>query len=330
MKGKLLKVGILGAGFMAGTHCRSLSKLEGVEVVAVCSPSQEKGQALLAQQKLETARAYVDFATMLAAEKMDILYVCIPPYAHHGQVVKAAHRGIHLFLEKPIALNLADAEAMVAAVETADVISQVGFHYRFRKSVRAFKKMADAGELGRPTLFTGRFWCNMEGPAWWRDKAKSGGQLFEQCIHLYDLATHLFGAPATASGLMANLCHAGTPGYTIDDTSAGLILFQNGAMATVTSSNCALKDRYIGDFRVVFEKGLLDYATTGDWRVKDEAVLHREGEMTRFVEDGDPHFEATADFINAIRHAGATVTPARHGLDSLRLVTEVMAAAQGK
>lgn len=330
MNEKKLKVGMLGAGFMAGVHCRSLSKLEGIEIVSVCAASLVESNALIEFNKLAHAHAFADFDVMLAEEKMDVLYVCIPPFAHNGQVVKAARKGIHLFLEKPIALNLRDAEDMVAAITTAGVVSQVGYHMRFRKSVQMFKKMAEAGELGRPTLFTGRFWCNMEGSAWWRDQSKSGGQIYEQAIHLYDLATYLLGAPASASGVMSSLCHSATPGYTIEDTGAGLVQFRNGSMAAITSSNCALKDHFIGDFRIVFEKGLLDYASTGDWRIKDEAVIHCDGKETRIVEDGDPYFEETANFIEAIRRSGKTVTPVGHGLDCIKLVSAVMESAHTK
>jgi len=330
MSQKKLSVGILGAGFMGGVHCRSLGKLEGIEIKAVCAATMDESKSLIDGNKLFSARAYADFDAMLSSGPLDVLYVCIPPFAHDGQVVKAARKGIHLFLEKPIALNVKDAEAMVAAIAEAGVVSQVGFHMRFRKSVKLFKKMIDAGELGRPTLFSGRFWCNMDGSAWWRDRRKSGGQIYEQAIHLYDLASYLLGTPTSASGLLSSLCHAGTPGYTIEDTGVGMVQFSNGAMAAITNSNCALKDHFIGDFRVVFEKGVFDYGSTGDWRIKDEAVIHCDGKETKVVEDGDAYFEETVDFINAIRNAGKTVTPVCHGLDAIKLVSAVMDSAQLK
>jgi predicted dehydrogenase len=216
------------------------------------------------------------------------------------------------------------------------VISQVGHHGRFRKSVLRLKELAADGKAGKPTLFEGRFWCNFPGGAWWREKSRSGGQIYEQVIHLYDLALHLLGTPERATGFIANICHKEQADYTIDDTSIGTIRFSNGSMATITGSNCAIPDHFIFDFRVIFEKAVLDYRSTGDWRITDESTLFltSESPLVRedFKEDGDPYKAETGDFLNAIRTRGTTLTPARQGLETIRLVTAVMksAASNGK
>ena len=67
--------------------------------------------------------------------------------------------------------------------------------------------------------------------SWWRDRKKSGGQMIEQVIHLYDLATHFLGKPKSVSALTANLCHKKSKGYSSEDTSASIISFVGGAMA---------------------------------------------------------------------------------------------------
>jgi predicted dehydrogenase len=203
---------------------------------------------------------------------------------------------------------------------------------RFGAGVRKLKAMIDNGSAGKPTLLAGRYWCNMLGGAWWRDKSKSNGQVYEQVIHIYDLALHLFGEPTSISGLMDNLYHGSIADYTIEDTSLGTVRFKSGALASVTGSNCALPEHFVGDWRVVCEKAMLDYRTTGQaWVKPDESTLcvHGSGGLKReeFTESGDGYLAETQDFVAAIRGSGATLSPAREGLRAVKLVTKVIESA---
>jgi predicted dehydrogenase len=330
MAGSTLKAGILGTGFMGQQHGRRLVSMPGVEISAICDTNIE-GASKLKESLGCAAGLYGTFDAMLAEAKLDMLYVCLPPFAHAGQVELAAARGIHLFLEKPIAANAKKARAMVEAIEKAGVVSQVGFHMRFRKGVKRLKALMDAGEAGAPTLFDGRYFCNMLGGSWWRDINGSGGQVYEQVIHLFDLANYLLGTPVAAHGFLSNICHAGIHDYTIEDTSVAAVRYQSGALASVCGSNCALPDHFIGDWRVVCGKAVLEYRSTGDWRDKDECTLWTyDGDkkaQESIIEDGDPYAEEDEDFVNAVRTGGPTVTPARCGLDAIAVVSAVIASA---
>ncbi|MCX7935445.1 MAG: Gfo/Idh/MocA family oxidoreductase [Planctomycetota bacterium] len=328
-----LRIAILGAGFMGAIHGKNLMRMDGVTVAAICSKPIETANNLCAELGLKAA-VYDDFALLLKREPLDALYVCLPPFAHSGEVESAARRGIHLFLEKPIAFNAQKAAKMVRAIERAGVKSQVGFHFRFRKSIQAMKRLIADSRAGMPVLFEGRYWTNMLGKDWWRDNTRCRAQVFEQIIHLYDLAAFLFGKPIAVSGMMANLCHLGDPSYTIEDTSIGTMRFSNGAMAVVTGTNCAVPMHFFGDFRMVFEKATLEYTCTGQpWIKPDTAIIYlNEKEKHNFIEDGDPYFEETKNFINAIKTDAQTLTPARDGLNAIRVVEAVMksAAANGR
>ncbi len=323
-----LRVGIVGCGFIAGVHAKALRQISGVEIVAVTDTDGTRTAGFAAEHKIPSQ--FTNFAAMLDAVPMDAVYLCIPPFAHNGEAELAAARGVHLFLEKPIALDSAHAGRMVAAIESAGVKSQVGFHYRFQKSVRTIKRLIDSGEAGRPTLFTGRFWTNMDGAPWWRDRDKSGGQIFEQIIHLYDLARHFCGEVETAKGLIRNICHKNRPDYSIEDTSIGTLQFKSGAVGVITGSNCAVPSHFFGDFRLACEKITLDYHCTGQpWVTPDSAHLYRSAtEIETLIEDENPHLLESRDFIEAIRKGGVTVSPARVGLESIQIVEAVMADAR--
>ena len=322
-----LRIGLYGSGFIAGVHASCLKQIPGVTVAAVADA--QPGAAAVFAAKQEIPAHYTSFAAMLDAGQLDAVYLCIPPFAHAGEAELAASRGIHVFLEKPIALSSGQAADMVAAIESAGVKSQVGFHLRFRKSVRAVKALIDSGAAGRATLFTGRYWVNMDGAPWWRDRTKSGGQIFEQVIHLYDLATYFCGSVESARGLLRNLCHTGRTDYTIEDTSVGTLQFQNGALGVITGSNCAIPVHFIGDFKLVCEKLTLDYHCTGQhWVTPDSAKIYRSADnIETFTEDEDPYLLESQDFIAAIRENRPAATPARAGLEAIQLIESVLADA---
>src|SRR5690606_22901227 len=188
------------------THIKALLRLPGVSIVALCNHHPDKARALDQAFRLD-ARVFGDFWRMLEEVEMDALYVCLPPGAHAGQTEAAAARGLHLFLEKPIALEVERARSIAAAVKQAGVKCQIGHHLRHADPVRALKAMIDDGRAGRPLLMQGRWFCNALHPAWWRDPAMGGGQLLEQAIHVYDLARHFLGEAEIACGFVDRLAH---------------------------------------------------------------------------------------------------------------------------
>ena len=318
------RCGVIGAGFMGKNHAQRLARHPLAELVAMADTDTEKAGAIV-REVAPQARFHATGHEMLAAEKLDALYVALPPFAHAGEVEAAAAKGLHVFLEKPLAISSARAQTMVTAIERAGVVSQVGFHLRFLKSVTALKKAIDEGAAGRPTLFSGRYWTRMDGSDWWRDRGRSGGQALEQIIHMYDLAMFLFGPLAEAQGVAANLTHLNRADYTIEDTSLGVARFRNGALAVVTGSNCAVDMHFFGDFRVVCEHLTLDHVCAGQtWVAPDRATFYRSnGQVETLVEDGDPYGAETDDFLAAIRGKRPALTPVRQGLEAMRVAEKV-------
>jgi myo-inositol 2-dehydrogenase/D-chiro-inositol 1-dehydrogenase len=101
-----VRLGLIGAGFAAGLHAGSLAGLQGVEVAAVADPLPGRAEALAARVG---ARAYPDHRRMLNAEPLDGVYVCVPPFAHGPPELAVLERGLALFVEKPIAIDVATA-----------------------------------------------------------------------------------------------------------------------------------------------------------------------------------------------------------------------------
>lgn len=313
---------MLGAGYIGQVHARNLVKISGVEIVAICDPAGADGMLGIVPG---TPKVFEDFKQMLSQSTFDVLYVSLPPFAHNGQVEEAAAKGIHIFIEKPIALDTQKAAMMVAAIRKAGVVSQVGYHMRFGGAVQELQKMVSSGVAGTPTLFDGRYECNSLHSPWWRDRSKSGGQVFEQIIHIYDLAMLFLGAPETVVGFAANLCHKEEASYTVEDTSASAIRFQNGAMANISGSNCAVPMNWIGSFTVVC-KNVTAYFKDAN---NAEFVLTggTDPDRKQIMCEGDPYFKETEAFIAAVCGEGPAQVDIEQGFKSLRLVEAVMQSA---
>lgn len=321
-----IRIGIIGTGFIAGQHARCLKQIGHASITAIASRTKGHAQDFCQQHSLSNATCFDNGLSLIESGLVDAIYFCIPPHAHRGEVEAAADRGLHVFLEKPIALSSGQARSMVEAISNAGVLSQVGFMMRFSSAALRLKALLDAGDWGRPTLFTGRFWVNFEGSDWWRDRTRSGGQIFEQVIHLYDLATFFCGELSSAHGLLANLCHQDIQDYTIEDTSVGVLQFKNGALATITGSNNAVPMHFFADYRMVCERGTLDYRCFGQpWVQSDEATFFpATGQPETVIQTADCILEENLHFLDCIQNQRQSSCPAAAGLASIELVERII------
>ncbi len=323
---KPLRTAILGCGSFAHRHVGNiLAHPDELALVAFSDHHATNAQAFAAQYAPHAA-THTDMAGMLAQEGVDLLVICLPPFAHVDEVELAASRGVHILMEKPIALDSAHAWRMVQAAEAAGIHTQVGFMSRFGVAVEAMKQMIDDGTAGRPGLMASRYFCNALHGAWWRMRDKSGGQLVEQVIHQVDLMRYLLGEAATVYSRQENLFHVQTPDYTVEDVSATIIGFASGALGVIYATNGAIPGRWISDFRVVTQ------AVTAEFVDANHATFHftqTPDRAPRTVGEARNVYDAELmDLVHAIRTGGATRTPLREGARSLDLALAATRSAQ--
>jgi predicted dehydrogenase len=215
---------------------------------------------------------------------------------------------------------------MVAAVEKAGVVTQVGFMYRFGAVAQRVKALIATGQAGLPGLMSARYFCNSLHSEWWRNKEKSGGQVFEQAIHMIDLMRYLLGDAVTAYSLQNNLFHQDIPDYTVEDVSATVYGFKSGAVGVLVASNGAIPQRWEYDFRLVARQltvqaddanhALLTY--TGGAELKTEVIASEQ----------DVYAMEMDEFLASIRSGAATTTPMREGALTLAMAAAAMRSAQ--
>ena len=229
---KPLRVGLIGAGWYGKSDLFRLMQVAPVEVIALCDPDRnmltQAGQLVAARQKSrKTPRLYGDYQKLLAENQLDIVLIGSPDHWHPLQMVDAVKSGAHVYVQKPISVDVLEGEAMVAAARKYGKTVQVGTQ---RKStphlIQAKKDIIDAGLLGKvahvemycyyhmrnngnppiqavPDFFDYEMWT---GPAplrpydglphtrWWRTFNEYGnGILGDMCVHMFDTARWMLG-----------------------------------------------------------------------------------------------------------------------------------------
>ncbi|MBX9796988.1 Gfo/Idh/MocA family oxidoreductase [Sphingomonas sp.] len=304
-----LRVGLFGCGGIGIRHAQSVAALgERMELVACCGRDMARTQSFAADHG---GTAYVDLDRMLGEARLDLCIVTHPPYTRRGEVERIAAAGVHLLVEKPIALMQETADAMVAAVEAAGVTAAIGFMYRHGDAVKAW----DASDTGRVGMMTGSFQCNHLHAHWWREEAKSGGQILEQLLHLIDLVRHFMGEPDTVAARRARLFHE-EPGYDVEDVSAMIFGWDDGRIATLNANNIAVTGIWHKEWALFAQK------MTGRFTGWNDAEFRRSDNAAdpRILAGGRSPFEAQLlDLADAIRDRRPPHVPLAEGARTLRL-----------
>lgn len=191
----MLKVGILGAGFMGGTHARAYIKLADVQVVAVSSRSREKAEALA---KEVGAEAMTDHLAVATDPRVDVISNTLPTHLHAEMTIAALNAGKHVFLEKPMGLSVEECDAMIEAARKNGRLLMMAHVLRFWPEYMALVEFVKGGALGKPLSATAKrlsawpTWGDwFENPEW------TGGAVLDLQIHDLDTLNWLFGTPKT-------------------------------------------------------------------------------------------------------------------------------------
>jgi predicted dehydrogenase len=220
-----LRAALLGCGSYGATHAAYLSAAEDVELVAVAD--LDPARAANFQARFGAARAATDPAELWAATDIDLVWICTPHDTHAPLAEQATAAGKAFFLEKPLAITMADCARIVAATERAGVFAAVGFKLRFFPAVVAARAW-----MQRPA-FTQAHVIDDHWPVgfWANDPVKGGGNVLSQGCHMVDTVLHLHPAPPVrvyAAG--GNRFH---PGREIVDTAAITLTFADESVATI-------------------------------------------------------------------------------------------------
>ncbi|MBI4013134.1 MAG: Gfo/Idh/MocA family oxidoreductase [Candidatus Rokubacteria bacterium] len=324
-----LRVGVIGAGLMGERHARIYASLPDVELVAVCDTREEAARRVATATG---AAAYTDLRELLARD-LQAVSVCTSDEAHRAPCEAAARAGKHILVEKPIAMTVADAEAIIEAAGRAGVVLLVGHCLRFDPRYHAARAAIAAGELGAvQTIYTRR-----------SNTVAAQDRLGGRCslprflgVHDYDVMRWFTGSEVERVGAESKWGLLRGRGFDVEDANCALLRFASGALG-IAELNWVLPRGFpaSGDHRadVVGDRGALAIATleTGLRRADEQRAVVVDT-MTAPVVEGYPggmfYFELR-HFVDCVRgRATPAITP-HDALMALRIALAVERAAAG-
>jgi len=225
----IIRVGMVGAGWIARDHRRVLDSLAEAQLAAVCDIDLERAGELAAGTD---ARVYQDWRDMLAREDLGALLVCIPPQYHAEPAVAALTAGLPLYLEKPIARTPEDAAPIVAAAEQSGTVCAVGYQWHALDLLGDLPGLLAGQQIG---ALVGTSIGPTQSRPWFVDRRAGGGNLLERGSHHLDLARAVAGEVATvqAAGGRVRLARGADDAGDIDDAITMLLQHASGALTTI-------------------------------------------------------------------------------------------------
>ncbi|MBI4278203.1 MAG: Gfo/Idh/MocA family oxidoreductase [Armatimonadetes bacterium] len=228
-------IGIIGSQFAADLHAQALAQVPGAAVVAVASPTAEHARAFAERHGIP--RWFTDYREVVTHPQVDVVSVCAPNDLHAPLALAAAEAGKHVIVEKPLCLNLEEAEAVLDACRRRGVLLMYAEQLCFAPRYQRMRRLIEEDALGRPYLV--RHVGKHFGPhsAWFWDVSRSGGgAFFDMGCHGLELARWLLGKPRAMSVFahMATRVHGErTRG---EDDAVAVVEFEGGATAIIEAS----------------------------------------------------------------------------------------------
>jgi myo-inositol 2-dehydrogenase/D-chiro-inositol 1-dehydrogenase len=285
-----LRVGLVGAGWIAREHVATLEHLGGTQIVAVCDVEPERAKAV------QGATAYSNWEDLLERETLDALFVCTPPLAHRGPAVAALERGVHVFLEKPIARTLEDAWAIVSAAERSPAVCAVGYQWHATSVLDDLRSAISGQEIG---MVIGRSIGPAQGRPWFLERAQGGGNILERGSHQIDLARTVAGEVESvqAAASEVELAQGAGERGDIEDAAALTLRFENGALGglLVAWTRAGLPDLYTLD--VLASEATLHLTLDPDFSLRGTS----RGEPVEARSPQHPFERSVARFLEAAR-----------------------------
>lgn len=224
----MFRVAILGAGWIAADHVAALAKRDDAQVVAVCDLDRARAERLAPAG----AAVHERWEELLERERPDAVWVCLPPLAHREPTLAALERGIHVYLEKPVARTVDDAEAIVAAAERNGAVCAVGYQWHATEVLDDLRSALDGQDV---SLLAGRSIGPTGSRPWFLDRAQGGGNVLERGSHQIDLARAIAGEVARVQAAASDVLLGQAEGDRgdIEDAATLVLHHASGAVSTI-------------------------------------------------------------------------------------------------
>jgi len=282
-----VRIGIYGTGLAAFLQHRSFAKSDRAEVTAVCGHTQARLDEFAAERGI--AYCTTDYARFLEEAPADAVCICTPDHLHGQHAIAALEAGKHVLCEKPMCTTVADARAMIEAVDKAGKVFLVGQVVRFSRNARKIHELCAAGELGDLFFVEGDYLHNIAhliGGTWRDDAANPQGPFLGGGCHPLDFLRWIAGDVAE---IHAYSNHIAMPSFPLDDCFIAAMRFRSGCIGKVMVSIAC---------RRPYELNMAAYGTRGTI-VRDRVYMGEPEEGRDFEPLGVPRVRETdTDFFD--------------------------------
>jgi UDP-N-acetyl-2-amino-2-deoxyglucuronate dehydrogenase len=232
-----VRFGLVGAGAISTQHAEAMGAVEGARLVAIASASAERARA--AAERWGVAWE-PDYAGLLARDDIDAVAICTPSGLHAEQAIAAVRAGKHVLIEKPLALSVAEADAVVEEARRQGRVAGMISQRRMEPVMQRLHQAVAAGSLGRLALIVAeglysRPQSYYDSAPWRGTRSLDGGVLMNQGIHMVDLVRWMGGPVESVTGQVATLGHE----MEAEDTATVTIRFANGTLGEIFATTCA-------------------------------------------------------------------------------------------
>jgi len=326
---KKVKVCLVGAGRTGRVHGSNLAfRIPEAEVVAVADPNLEAAKNLASE--LGGIPAYPSLTEAIKKEQFDAVFITTPTFTHCPLTIEAAEAGKHVFCEKPIALNLEEADKMISVTKKHNVKLQIGFMRRFDPEVRRAKQLVDEGAIGKLVLMKSLSRGPGLPPKWALDPKTGLAMIAEVSIHDFDSVLWFMPSKLTEVYSAANpSIHPELaqeyPGY--HDVYAAILKFEKGEIGLIDGA-CPVGYAYDARLEILGTEGLI---MIGEVKGTTMLICHKDKKITtepftswrdRFR---DGYLNEAESFIKAIIEDRE---PEVTGEDGRRALEAVLAAVE--
>lgn len=331
-----MKYALIGCGRISTNHIKAAMN-NGLEIAAVCDVVPDHIDALLKKHNLESCTAikkYTDYTQMLKEIQPELVSIATESGIHAEVALECIGRGIHVIIEKPMAMSIADANEIIRLSEEKGVKVSALHQNRFNMAVQETRHALEAGRFG--TLSHGSVhvrWNRNEGyytQAPWRGTwAQDGGALMNQCIHGIDLLRWMFGGEIEeVYGATRQQFHHYLEA---EDVGMAVVKFKNGAIATIEGTTNVYPQNLEETLYVFGEKGTVKLGgkSTNNIDIWDFADEAEEDERNKGLKEatsnvyGNGHTSLFADMMEAIRDDRKPYVDAHAGKEAVELVLAV-------
>jgi len=329
-----VSLGVVGLG-MGRHHLREFAACPRAEVVAICDIDRDRLRN--AQQEFGVEHAFTSYSKMLQLPGLHAVSVVTPNYLHMSQTIAALRAGLHVMCEKPLAMNFAQAQRMVAEARRRRRILMMHYNGRFCQEAFFLKRYIEQGGLGR-IYFAKAGYVRRRGiprlGSWFTQKAQAGGgALIDIGVHALDLALWMMGYPKPVEvlgGVYAefgpSLASPSKP-FDVDDLGCGLIRFANGAMLFLEASWASNIGRDAFYIQLLGTKGGAERGE-GLRLYTEEAGTTTDLVPARYTEAVP---SAQRHFVDCILRGRKPIAPGEEGMQTVRMLEAIYkSAARGR